>query len=451
MSMPEEALNEENVQPTQEDVGEQPAEVAVPQPKDVKDEFPLTSEAVDPVVETHAAELNAPTPDVQARVDRMEQWGRGLYPPNQLKPEDALTADAVRQKLDTFVDNEATRKEGFVQLLHEKAQKEGKAPGAQEMKMVVTQFDEDLTAFVDQQLEAKALPAQLSPKDLLQFGFTQEEIDGFGSMDSDDIKGLIKDRVKFADFSRYMVEQTLIKTDVAAKVEDALKSTDATASQPQSEQGNSGRSSLMELAGLNLEEKKQKIKSLLDSLASEASYQFFDNKQNNLEAFLDAFFDTNWRDRSGYGAYDRVDKNMEKSGQQIGALTIKESLGGESQSTESLVSLQKAVIAELGATGPFGAGGKDYKAKLALGQEEFRAYITSKEGTDAWLQVFSGENKSKALSRLSAWVSGVSGDTEYRASKSQLEPAKKDALQKNLPKEGNYGMTQEALAYLFTR
>jgi hypothetical protein len=330
-----------------------------------------------------------------------------------------------------FSENDGKRETPIVDLIHKKSGKDGDAPNKEQMKTAIDKYGDALDEFVEQQIGGRELNTDL----LRDLGFDEDEIEAAGDqLTPEEIKKHIREAVKFDEFSAFLYDK-MVEEKIEEIADSAMEGSDS--------------ADLDALRGLPEEEKKSKIRSIIDKLGSEAEYQFFENKQNNLDAFLDAFFDVNWRDRSGYGSYDRVDKNKEKSGHQIGAQTIKESIGGENQSMDALISLQKAIIAELGAEGPFAAA--DYKKLLAMGNEEFRTYITSKDGTEAWTQAFNGAHKGKALGRLSAWVSGSSGDNEYRASKSMLEVSKKAALQQNLPKDGNYGMTQEALAYLFTR
>lgn len=184
----------------------------------------------------------------------------------------------------------------------------------------------------------------------------------------------------------------------------------------------------------------------------ELFYQMFENKQNNLEVFLQAFFDNSWRDLSGYSSLERANASKEKAGKQLGMKTMKDALGG-GEMEQVNASLFRSVIAEVYENKKdLTVGGKSGSELIALGDADLLQTLKSPQAQQEMMTLFSsGDSRDRALYRIAEWTKGNDGNNEKKKSRSQLSEQARERLKKNLPKEDSYGVSQEALAYLLTR
>jgi hypothetical protein len=298
----------------------QPAPIEEQQQESLDIEFPNAIPYVDQAV----TENLPPAEDIEkaGKVAALNESARKLVYGKDADPTQPVYAEEVQKRLPGFVENEAHRDKPLVEMIHERAQREGSAPDQDEMQEAIQKFGGALDAFVDNSLiKGRALDKNL----LKDFGYTDEDLhvkEGDKELTPDDIRDLIKAKVQFEDFSSYLYDAMLEEKgeEIQAALEEEMDETQI---------GNSGSSAtegeVQKPKIINLEKTdfKQLLKDLDGSIGQgiDSAVDFAD-----IRKLLDLVFDVKNGGHYGghYGmenGYDPKEKGSHKEKAMISNLT----------------------------------------------------------------------------------------------------------------------------------
>lgn len=291
---------------------------------------------------------------------------------------------------------------------------------------------------------------QVAVQQLIEQGLLDSKTplpEGFNPGDPSQMRELMKQTLPIETLAPFMVKQHRVKEAQRGDISQTHQENEAA-------QGSTSPEDQEVQASGELDKEQTKLERAGDWAKDQLYYQMFDNKQNNLEVFLKAFFGSEWRDLSGYASFNRLESGKERAGSQLGSKTMKDALGGGEQ-IDITASLFRAVIQESAVAYPnmsFSINGKTSRELVGLQGSALMQELKTTEGRQQILTLLTASQaKDSALMRLSAWVKGESGPDEPRRSRTQLDGETRARFQKNLPRDGSYGVTQEALSYLLTR
>lgn len=321
--------------------------------------------------------------DFQTRIEALTVWGNNLAPDGK--------AYKVGERIGTFIENEEKRAEEdrFSVMLHEKAQRAGKAPGIDQMKTANEQFDSELDDYVDQLIGERdvveliqELEGTLSDEDLAELQRLQDE----GK--TDELRDYVKLAVKFDDFAPFLMERLV--EEASEKVSELAPQTveNAQASYPI--------------------EPNEEV-SQVQERAKQVYRYVFEHPDNSLEDFLAAVMAQNTYSHGGGYGYDFGDVPLSKEKQ----LPVEkmEKAFGESDDIELRLGFIQALFEETTKSiNPFDPKERALiDEKMALVEEkpeEALAFFTSIEGKFLMAKLFQGKAFESSTQVMGQWFRG---------------------------------------------